>query len=145
MPDIRWVAAKPGYSYASLVVRSSVKLIWSSLLVAVVAAAAQLGVAEALNILRWQDHYASSGGDSWSALLTWVAFIYAVSVLGGALVGRRTIRRAGRNDGAFARIAAALAAAVGAAAASTLAMLPARSAVPPVNVHPELLVLVIAG
>jgi hypothetical protein len=43
------------------------------------------------------------------------------------------------------RIAAALAAAVGATAALSLAMLRARTAVPPVNVHPELLVLVIGG
>ena len=145
MPYIRWVAGEPHSSYASVVVRSWVNLIWSSLGVAVVAAAAQLGVAEALDILRWRDHYAPSGGDSWSALLTWVAFIYALSVLGGAVAGRRATHRRGRTDSVFARIAAGLAAAVGATAAIPLAMLHARTAVPAVNVHPELQVLVIAG
>ncbi len=145
MAYVRWVAPEPGYSYASLVVRSWVRLIWSSVGVAVVAVAAQLGTAQALGIVRWTDHYDSSGGDSWSALLTWVTFVYAASVLAGAAVGRKAVRRAGRTDGVFARITAALAGAVGAAAAISLVTLQAGNAVPPVNVHPELLVSVIAG
>jgi hypothetical protein len=140
-----WVASNVKLSYASHVVRSWVKLIWSSLGVAVLAAAAQLAVAQALGIVRWTDHYEASGAGSWNALLTWMVFIYALAVLSGATVGRRAVRRPGRSDGGWARAMAALAAAVGAGAAIVLAMLQARAAVPPVNVHPELVVSVMAG
>jgi hypothetical protein len=117
-------------------------LIWSSLGVAVVAAAAQLGVAEALGIIRWTDRYEPSGGNSWNAVLTWIVFIYAVAVVSGAAVGRRAVQRPGRPEGIVGRVIAALAASVGGAAAVSLAALQARVAVPPVNVHPELVVLV---
>jgi hypothetical protein len=117
-------------------------LIWNSFGVAVLAAAAQLGIAEALGIVRWTNSYAPSGGDSWNAALTWVVFIYAVAVLSGAGVGRHAVTRPGRPEGASGRLIGAVAAAVGAAAAVSLAALQARTAVPPVNVHPELVVLV---
>ncbi len=126
-------------------VRSWVKLIWNSLGVAVVAAAAQLGAAQALGIVRWTNPYQPGGGDSWSALLTWIVFIYAVSVLGGASVGRRAVRRPGRWEATLVRVIAALSAAVGAAGAIGLAMIQARGAVPPVNVHPDLLVALVAA
>jgi MFS family permease len=137
-----WVAVDACGSYASIVVRSWVKLIWNSLGVAVVAAAAQLGVAEALGVVRWTNHYEPTGGNSWNAVLTWIVFIYAVAVLSGCAVGRHAVQRPGRPEGIIGRAIAALAAAVGAALAVSLAALQARTAVPPVNVHPELVVLV---
>jgi hypothetical protein len=120
-----------------------VKLIWNSLGVAAVAAAAQLAIAQALGIIRWDANYGDSTG--WSALLTWISFIYTVAVLGGAAVGRRAVRRPTKPDGVAARITAALAAGVGASLAVSLAWLPAVKAKPPVSVHPELLVAMTAG
>ena len=122
-----------------------VKLIWNSLGVAAVAAAAQLAIAQALGIIRWDANYPSGDSAGWSALLTWIAFIYAVAVLGGAAVGRRAVRRPTKPDGVAARITAALAAGVGASVAVSLAWLPAVAAKPPVSVHPELLVAMTAG
>jgi len=127
------------------VVRAWVKLIWNSPGVAVVAAAAQMGVAEALGIIRWGESFDASHPSDWNAVLTWVGFIYAVAVLGGAAIGRRAVRRPGRPDGMAARIVAALAAGLGAAAAVAIAWLPARTTKPPVNIDPELVVAMTAG
>lgn len=126
-------------------VQAWAKLIWNSIGVAVVAAAAQLAVAQALGIVRWSDAYQGANVTGWSALLTWIAFIYAVSVLGGAAVGRRAVRRPTRPDTVPARVAAALSAGVGAVIAIAIALLPAIAAKPPINVHPELVVGVTAG
>ncbi len=126
-------------------VRSWLKLILNSLGAAAIAAAAQLGIAEALGIIRWNGKFASGGSTSWSALLTWIVFIYAVSVLGGAAVGKRAVRRPGRPEGAAARVTATLAAALGTGGAITLAWLPAHDAKLFVNVHPELVVAVAAA
>jgi hypothetical protein len=124
------------------VVRAWVKLIWNSLGVAVVAVAAQLAIATALDIVRWTD---VGNPDVWRAVLTWITFIYAVAVLSGAAVGRRAVRRPGRPDGIAARIAAVLASGVGATVAVALAWLPAHDAEPPNHVHPELVVAMTAG
>src|SRR5215813_8466923 len=139
-----WVAARPSGSYASLVVRSWGKVVWRSLGVALVAAAAQLGIAQALGIVRWNENY-QSGSGSWSSLLTWMVFIYAVAVLVGAAVGRRAARRPGRAGGASVKIISGLAGALGASAGISLVMVQARNTVAPVNVHPELVVSVIAA
>jgi hypothetical protein len=127
------------------VVGAWVKLIWNSLGVAAIVAAAQLAIAQALGIIRWEASYPADDSTGWSALLTWIAFIYAVAVLGGAAIGRRALRRPTRPDGVPARVAAALSASVGAAIAVILAWLPAKAAKPPVSVHPELLVAMTAG
>ena len=77
--------------------------------------------------------------------MTWVAFYYAVAVVGGALVGRLAVRRANRSDRVGARITASLAAVAGAAAVVGLAWLHARNAHPPGNVNPGLVVSMTAG
>ena len=110
---------------------------------AAVAAAAQLGAADALGITRWEPTGAST--HDWTTTLTWVAFCYAVSVLSGALVGRLAVRREGWRVGVGARISASLAAALGAAAVVGLAWLPASAAQPPGNVNPGLVVSITAG
>jgi hypothetical protein len=127
------------------VVGAWAKLIWNSLGVAAIVAAAQLAIAQALGIIRWEASYPADDSAGWSALLTWIAFIYAVAVLGGAAIGRRALRRPTRPDGVPARVAAALSAGVGAGIAVILAWLPAKAAKPPVSVHPELLVALTAG
>ena len=126
-------------------VRAWVKLIWNSLGVAAIAGAAQLAIAQALGIIRWDATYPADDPAGWSALLTWIAFIYAVAVLGGAAIGRRALRRPTKPDTVPARIAAALSAGVGASIAVGLAWLPAKAARPPVSVHAELLVALTAG
>jgi hypothetical protein len=98
---------------------------WTAAAVAAVAAAAQLGVASVLGIIRWNgaDGPRSTAGTGaattplgaadWSVLLTWVGFSFAVAVFAGALAGRRTVRRATSADGIGTRITATLLAAVG--------------------------------
>jgi hypothetical protein len=123
------------------VIRAWFSLVWKSAGVAIVAAAAQLGVAETVGILRWTD----GSADAWSTLLTWVTFIYAVSVLVGASVGRRAVRQVGRPDRVSAAFVAALSAGVGGAVASSLAWLSAQHAAVAVSAYPELVVATTAG
>jgi hypothetical protein len=127
------------------VVRAWIKLIWNSLGAAAIAAAAQLAIAQALGIIRWDASFPVDDPSGWNALLTWIAFIFAVAVLGGAAVGRRALRRPTKPDAMPARIAAALSAGLGAGIAVALAWLPAKAARPPVSVHPELLVAMTAA
>jgi len=54
-----------------------VSVIWKSFGVAVVVAAAELGVSDAVGITRWRN----PSPQSWGVLLTWVGFSYAVAVL----------------------------------------------------------------
>jgi hypothetical protein len=125
------------------VVGAWARLIWNSAVVAAAAVAAQLGAADALGIIRWD----APSGDTrdWTALLTWVAFYYAVAVVGGALVGRLALRRVKGSDGVGAQITASLAAVAGASAVVGLAWLPAHNAHPPANVNPGLVVSLTAG
>jgi hypothetical protein len=133
------------------VIRAWLTVIWNSLAVAVIAVAAQVGVAGALGIVRWTD----SSVNAWSVLLTWVAFIYIVAVVGGAAAGRRVLRRPGHPDGALGRVLAAFLAGVGATGATGLALLLATSTAPgtgqaaaPVtsgSPYPELVVASTAG
>jgi hypothetical protein len=119
------------------------KLLWNSAVMAAVAAAAQLGVADALGITRWE-----TTGDSvrdWTALLTWIAFCYGVAVPIGALAGRQAFVRRDRRDGAGARLVASLCAAVGAGAVVGLAWLQASGTQPPTQVNPGLVVSLTAG
>jgi hypothetical protein len=125
------------------VIRAWVRLVWNSLGASIVAAAGQLGVADALGIIRWSDTYETSGPSAWSALLTWVGFIYAVAVLAGAAAGRRAAPR--RIGTTATRVTAAASAAAGSAAAVTVARLLSRDATPPVSGDPELVVTITAG
>ncbi len=118
---------------------------WSSAGVAVVALAAQLGVAQALGVIRWDASYPSDDDSGWLGLLGWLAFICAASVLAGAAMGRRAVIRPGRAEGVMARLTAALFAVIGACAAMTLIWLPARDATPPVAAYPDLEVLLHSG
>lgn len=121
------------------------RLICNSFGVAVAAVAAQLGLTEALGIVKWTDQYATDGADEWSATLTWVAFAYACSVLAGASVGRRAVKRPGRPDSIAAQLCATLTAAAGAAAAVVIVWLPAREATPPVRDDPGLVAVITAA
>ena len=122
-------------------VRAWFGLVWKSAAVAAVGVAAQLGVGEAVGILRWSD----TSADAVSTLLTWVCFIYAGSVLVGAAVGRRSVRGPDGRDGLTAAFAAALAAGLGSAVAGSLVWLSAQSAVVQVSAFPELRAATTAG
>ena len=119
----------------SPVVGAWVRLLVNSAAVAAVMVAAQLGLGDALGILDWD---ATPSTPAWSALKTWVAFCYAVSVAVGALVGRLPIRRTPSGEGLGARIVAGLAAVVGAAATIGLAWLKTQDLAPSTNVDPAL-------
>jgi hypothetical protein len=124
------------------VVGAWLRLITQSVLVAAVAVAAQLGAGGVLGILRWEGAHDAG---SWSTLLAWIAFSYAVAVLAGAMVGRLAVRRRQGRDGFASRVTASLVAAGGAAATIGLAWLPAHGLVPPTNDNPGLVVSLTAG
>jgi hypothetical protein len=125
-------------------------LAWARLIshgvgVAAIAVAAQLGIGDALGILRWDAAFDDGNTAAWHALLTWVALAYAVAVVSGALIGRRAVRRPNRSDRLGARVAATLAAAVGATAGIAVAWLPARGVRAPLGVNPGLVVTITAA
>jgi hypothetical protein len=123
---------------------------------AIVAVAAQLGVAQTVGLVRWND----VSTESWSTLLIWLAFIAIVAVVAGAGVGRRAVRsaaaearpggsRADRGepvaaDRVGATLLAALGGAIGATVGASLAWLAAQTAASPVT-YPELVVATTAG
>jgi hypothetical protein len=132
------------------------RLVWYAVGVAVISVAAQLGVADALGIIRWDEAFVGTAGsadaggtagtaNAWNALLTWVAFIFVTSVLAGAAIGVRAVRRPNRRDGVTPRVVASLAAGVGGSAAVTLAWLPGRSAQAPLGVNSGLVLIMTAG
>jgi len=138
------------------VVRAWFALVWKSVGMAIVAVAAQLGVAQTVGLVRWND----VSTESWSTLLTWLAFIAVVAVVTGAAVGRRAVRTASADarlagartargeaiapDRVGATLLAALGGAIGAAAGASLAWLAAQTAISPVT-YPELVVATTAG
>ena len=121
------------------------RLFSQSIGVAAIAVAAQVGAGQALGIIRWDGSFDGVDGPGWSALITWVAFVYAVAVVAGALVGRRAVRGTHRTDGIGARIAATFASAIGAGAAVVVAWLPARGVRAPLGVNPGLVVTITAA
>ncbi|HEX6500252.1 MAG TPA: hypothetical protein VF054_14660 [Micromonosporaceae bacterium] len=107
-------------------------------------AAGQLGVAYGLGILRWDREFTGTHADLWAVQLTWVAWISAVSVVAGAVIGVDVVRRAGRPRGMGLRVIASLAAAVGGAVTVPLVWLPARFAHPPTPTSPGLTAGIVA-
>ena len=111
-------------------------------LAAAVLAAAQLGVGHGLGIIDWGLGL-QGVGNAWARLLTWVAFVFAIAVVGGVAVGRHTIRSV--NAGVASWITAAIASALGAAAVFPLVWLPVRAARPTVTSQPELAIGITVG
>ncbi|MDT5027050.1 MAG: hypothetical protein QOE61_3476 [Micromonosporaceae bacterium] len=109
----------------------------------IVLAAAQLGVGNGLGILDTPLSLSAMRG--WGHVLTWVAFMFAVGVAGGAVVGRRALRRPRPTLTVSARVAAAGAAGLGAAAALPLVWLPVRVNYPTVDPRAEVTMAVTAG
>lgn len=97
-------------------VRTWVRALSAGLATAAVVGAGQLGLAYGLGVLQWSAPFDAGQENEWSSHLTWVAFIAAVAVVGGAVAGARSLRRSGGADGFGAWLAVSLAALVGGAA-----------------------------
>src|SRR5262245_7955163 len=110
--------------------------------VTAVLVAAQLGVGHGLGILDWPAGL-QVVGNGWSRLLTWIAFVFAVGVLGGVAAFRHVVRSMGA--GLWARIGAVMVAAVGAGVTLPLVWLPVRAARPSVAGNPEVTIMITAG
>jgi hypothetical protein len=108
--------------------RTWAKLLGSTLGVAALAGASQLGLAYGLGILRLTRVVELAARDQWTAQLAWVAwFAMSAAVLGGLAGGRLRDRwRAPSTPGTF--VGLALAAGLGAALVVPLTMQPARTA-----------------
>ena len=111
--------------------------------VGAVLAAAQVGVGSGLGVLDWPLSFSAIRG--WGQLLTWVAFIFAVGVAGGAVVGRRALRRPRPTLTIWTRAAAAGASGLGSAAAFPLVWIPVRVNQPTVDLAAEVTMAVTAG
>lgn len=126
-------------------VRIWVKALGGAFAASMLIGAGQLGLAYSLGLLRWDHPFEAGAQNGWNAHLTWVAFIAALTVVGGAVVGVRPLRR-NRFDGLGTWIAVALAALAGAAIVVVpLVALPAGSAVVPRPLDPALNVGLVAG
>jgi hypothetical protein len=123
-------------------VKSWARLVLQCMAVTAVLVAAQLGVGHGLGVLDWPAAL-QVVGNGWSRLLTWVAFVFAVGVLGGVAAFRHVVRSMGA--GVWARIGAITVAAVGAAMALPLVWLPVRAARPSVAANPEMTMIITAG
>ncbi len=130
------------------------KLVATSFVGAALIAAAQLGVGQAMSIIDVGAYVRSSSADGHHRLTAWLVLIFAAAVLGGAAIGRRSIRRrlsivtrqvparrsasyriraavsAARGPVALAaaRLSATIAAGLGAASAYPLIWVPAHAA-----------------
>jgi hypothetical protein len=114
-------------------VRTWSRLFWHSFGAAAVVAAAQWGIGYGLGLVDWGQPFEAGNENAWNSLLTWTAFISAVSVLGGAAAGGPGIRRPGHRVTLNARLSSAIAAGLGAATALPVAWLPGRIAHPPTS------------
>src|ERR1700755_530442 len=86
--------------------------------------AAQVGVASGLSILDWSLGLSTIHG--WGQLLTWVAFIFAAGVVGGAVLGWQSLRRARPASTFWTRVVAVVSAGLGSAIALPLVWIPVR-------------------
>lgn len=109
-------------------VRIWVKALGGAFAASMLIGSGQLGVAYSLGLLRWNHPFKAGAENGWNAHLTWVAFIATLTVVGGAVVGARLLRRGGFR-GLGSAIAVALAALAGAALVVPLVALPASPAV----------------
>ncbi|MEV6634200.1 hypothetical protein AB0M54_25965 [Actinoplanes sp. NPDC051470] len=108
--------------------RTWAKLLGTTLGVAALAGASQLGLAYGLGILRLTRVVEVAARDQWTAQLAWVAWFAMSAAVLGALAGRwlRDRWRAPATPGTF--VALSLAAGLGAALVVPLTMQPARTA-----------------
>jgi hypothetical protein len=108
------------------------------------AAAGQLGVVYGLAIVRWDRTYSGGTEDDWQAQLAWLAWCVALAAVVGACVGARTAGRMKLELPIFAKIGVCLVAGIGAASTLPLIFLPARNTHPPINVNPQLVLIITA-
>src|ERR1700730_13631294 len=123
--------------------RTWLKLVRNSFAPAAVLTASQVVVGSGLSIVDLPLGFTAIRG--WGQLLTWVAFIFAAGVVGGAVVAGRTLRRSRPALSRSNRVAAAFTAALGSAAALPLVWIPVRVHLPTVDTRAELTMAVTAG
>jgi hypothetical protein len=103
-------------------VKSWRRAVAAAFLFAMVMAAAQVGAASILGILRLDGSFAEA--DAWTAQLTLLCWFAITAVVAGAYAG-------GRTAGSGTRLSAALAAGLGSMLGASLALYPARTAALP--------------
>jgi hypothetical protein len=109
------------------------------------AAAGQLGVVYGLAIVRWDRPYTGGTEDDWQAQLAWLAWCVALAAVVGACVGARAAGRLKLELPIFAKIGVCLVAGIGAVSTLPLIFLPARNTHPPINVNPQLVLIITAA
>jgi len=127
------------------------KLVRNAFLAAALLTAAQVGFGSGVGVIDWQRGGLTALG--WGQLLTWIAFVFAVGVLGGAAVGQRFVPRRLKIPATGARgrtpfgitLVAALAAGFGSAATFPLLWLPVMTGRPSVDPNPIQSVATTAG
>jgi hypothetical protein len=123
--------------------RTWVKLLRNAFGAGAVLVAAQVGVGSGLTVLNWEVNLTAVS--NWGQLLTWLAFIFAIGVAGGSVLGRRLLRQPRPELRLPARLATGFAAALGAALAFPLVWIPVRVSTPAIDAHPELTLAITAG
>jgi hypothetical protein len=135
------------------------KLVRNSILAAALITAAQVGIGSGVGVLDWGHGLVDAG--AWRDLLTWVVFVFAIGVLGGAAVGQRFFPgrvaattgnpNGGRLGGLrpsqrfWLRVTAAVSAGLGAVAAFPLVWLPVLVARPTMDLQPQATIGLTAG
>ncbi|HEY7274207.1 MAG TPA: hypothetical protein VH502_15860, partial [Actinoplanes sp.] len=130
-----------------MALRTVARILVTTLGVAALAAAGQLGVAYGLGIVRLTRVLDVTTRDQWTAQLTWVAWLAMSAAVIGAVAGVRLVphpRYAQPTYGVGTVIAMALAAGAGAALVVPLSMQPARTA-QIAGVHPVLVIGICAA
>ncbi len=121
--------------------RTWAKLLGTTVGVAALAAASQLGLAYGLGIVRLTRIIEVTERDQWIVQLAWVAWIAMIAAAVGGIVGHT---RLPKTAGTGMRILAAVAAGLGAAVVVPLTMQPARTA-QVAGVNPVFVIGVCAG
>jgi hypothetical protein len=128
---------------AGMAVRSWARILAVTVGAGVLAGAGQLGIGYGLGILRWDQQF--TGQAPWHALLTWVAFIAASSVVAAAIAGSWISRRQHQPLDIWLRLGLAAAGALGSALLLPLVIRPAGLARLPESGDPRVLAGVSAG
>lgn len=126
--NCEWPGSVATRSLPAMSMRAWVKPLGTTLGVAAVAGAAQLGIAYGIAILLWAKDFTDPGEGAWAANLTWVCWLAAASVVLGVVIGRRVTPPIEFPRSVLAQFATVASAAVGALVTVPLVGIPARYA-----------------
>lgn len=111
-----------------MTMRVRIAPVMTTFVVALLAGAAQLGVAYGLGLLLWARSFNDSSADVWAGHLTWICWLAAASAVSGAVAGGKVARLVSLPDTVGWRIVIAAVGGVGAAVTIPLVMVPTRYA-----------------